>query len=83
MTIYSIPTPEKLRDLADSIQWNEDYRKAMSFANSWDKDRAAYTVTLELGKSAILMADDGTAKTPLATIYTAAARDIVKELTEL
>ena len=55
----------------------------MSFANSWDKDRAAYTVTLELGKSAILMADDGTAKTPLATIYTAAARDIVKELTEL
>ena len=82
MKAYSISSPEKLRDIADSIQWNEDYRRAMSFANRWDRDRAAYKVTLELGKGATLRVEDGEAKTPLATIYLAAARDFVKGLVE-
>lgn len=83
MKIYSIPTPEKLRDLTDSIKWDRDYRAAMAFANKWDGNREAYTVTLEFGKSAIIVVNDGTAKKPLATMYTAAAKDHVKELIEI
>lgn len=82
MKIYSIPTPEKLFDLSDSIKWDKDYRNTMSFANKWLKDREAYKVTLEVGKSATIMVDDGTTKKPMATVYTAAARDFVKGLSE-
>ena len=83
MRIYSIPTPEKLFDISDSIKWDEEYRNTMSFANKWFKDRAAYTVTLEFSKTVIIMVDDGTTKKPLATVYTAAARDFIKELREI
>lgn len=79
MTIYSIPTPEKLREGTDGIQWNDDYRAAMAFADRWDMCRDAYTVTLELGEGAAIMVNGS----PLATMYTAAARDYAKELTEI
>lgn len=82
MKIYSIPCPNKLREAAEAIKWDKDYRTAMAFANQWEKAPEAYKVTLEFGKSATLMADDGKMKKPLATMYTAAARDFVKGLSE-
>ena len=81
MTVYSISSPEKLREAADSIKWEKDYRAAMAFANTWDRNRDAFTVTLEFGKSTPIMVDDGEVRKPLATMYTAAARDYIKELT--
>ena len=83
MKVYSISSPEKLRDITEGIKWDRDYRAAMAFADKWDGAREAYTVTLEFGKSAIIMVDDGASKKPLATMYTAAARDCVKELIEI
>ena len=83
MKIYSIPTPDKLRQIAESIKWDRDYRTVMSFANRWDKSSKDIKVTLEVGKSAMIYREEKGVKTPMATIYTAAARDIVKELTEV
>lgn len=83
MKIYSIPTPDKLREIAESVKWNKDYRTVMSFANHWDRSSKNIKVTLEFGKSAAIYREEDGVRTPMATIYTAAARDIVKELTEV
>lgn len=83
MKVYSIPTPDKLRQVAEAIKWDKDYRSTMSFANSWDRSGKDIKVTLEVGKSAIIYREEDGERTPMATVYTSAAKDIVKELTEI
>lgn len=83
MKIYSIPTPDKLRQVAESAKWDRDYRNVMAFANYWDRSNKTIKVTLEFGEDAVIYREEDGQKTPMATIYTAAARDIVKELTEV
>lgn len=81
MKVYSISSPEVLRNAAIGIKLDGDFRDTMAFADKWDGNRDAYTVTLELDKSATIIVDNGETKKPLATMYTAAAMDFVKELT--
>lgn len=85
MKVYSISSPEKLRDIAGAIKWDRDRKKVMELAETWEReswDGQQEIVTLEVGRNAhIFRMVDGKKKL-IATMYVAAARDIAKELTE-
>ena len=78
MTTYTIPTPERLRDVAMGIKYDRDYRRVLDFANAWYESGQDERVTLEIGKSAQLCRYVGKNRYILATLYTKAAKDILK-----
>ena len=83
MKVYSIPSPEKLRETNDMIKWDRDRKEAWRFADEWAKNPESARVTLELGRNAHLYRHYPNGKRQLlATMYVAAARDFVKELNE-
>ena len=47
MKVYSITSPDVLRQAAEDIKWDRDYRKAMAFADDWyrsGKDEKVYLI---------------------------------------
>ena len=86
MKAYSISSPNKLREAVPAIKWDRDKKKAMELADTWEReswDGQQEIVTLEVGRNAHIFHTIDGKKTLLATMYVAAARDFVKELTEV
>ena len=85
MKVYSISSPEKLRDISGAIKWDKDRKKVMELAATWEReswDGQQEIITLEVGRNAhIFRMVDGKKKL-IATMYVVAAREIAKELTE-
>lgn len=85
MKVYSISSPEQLNRAADLVKWERDRRKVEDHIKAWQKGYGPKSVTLELGRNAIIhyIADDGK-KTQLATLYVIPAREFAREeLTEI
>lgn len=85
MKVYSISSPEQLQRAADLVKWDRDWHKVEDHVRAWQKGYGPKSVTLELGRNAIIhyIADDGK-KTQLATLYVIPARDFAREeLTEV
>lgn len=83
MKVYSITSPDVLRQAAEGIKWDRDYRKAMAFADDWYRSGKDEIVYLEVSKNAHIFREEDGKKTLLATMYVAAAKDFVKGLTEV
>lgn len=82
MKSYPIPSPNTLRQAAEGIKWDRDYRNVMGFADEWERSGASEAVLLELGKGAQIVRVRHNSKAVLATMYVAAAKDFVKGLSE-
>lgn len=73
---YMISSPEVLRGITGAVKWDRDYRKVMDFANRWDKSGAAMDVRLEIGRKSCEVVFYAGNRNVLATLYTAAAKDL-------
>lgn len=80
MKTYRIPSPTELRALTGAIKWDRDYRRVMDFANKWDKSNAEMDVRLEIGRKNCEIVNYADTRRVLATMYTAAANDLVQTL---
>lgn len=74
MKIYSIDTPEKLREAAGMIKWERDRKKTQEVINAWMKGYGPEKVTLEVSRNAHIFTHQDGKKTLLATMYVQPAR---------
>ena len=87
MKVYRISSPEQLKALSSSVKWQFDNLKVLDLATAWSatirRDPSTvipFTVTMELGRSAILYKENNGEKKKLATLYLAGAREFAKKL---
>ena len=89
MKVYSINSPEQLKEAADLMKTPNLVRKVQDVAAVWSAMARKYperpapiTVTMELGRSAILFKECNGEREPIGPMYVIGAREFAKELVE-